>query len=187
MTKILGSRKPIISADNLLNIGCSHANAYELDVSEGYAFKLATKLGVGLLDYSYPRVSLEYCEYVFNFLDKPKYTLWQLTYPWRKHNWNTDDRHEARINIDVDVSLEDSFKLFASILKEYKNTDTYFLFIDQEYVSRYMKDLRRINNRLYPQNFSLLDTTDDEKHGGVQTQTHISDKLYEFITNDQTN
>ena len=64
----------------------------------------------------------------------------------------------------------------------------YFLFINQNYVNSFLKELVFINRKVFPENIEFLDYGFDESHGGIKTQKFISNKLFDFIkTDDEKN
>ena len=182
----LGSRTPIKKEKYFINLGCSHAASYEMPIEDSYPYLLANKLDIGYLDFSYSRTSVEYAEYALNTVDfhKAEFVLWQLTYPWRKHNFEAKDIQAARVDISKDITLNESFKKFADVITRYNNLKVYFLFINQSYVIRYLKQLVSYNDKVFPENIEFLDYGYDHKHGGVKTQKFISDKLFDFIKRD---
>lgn len=172
-----------------INLGCSHAASFEMPIKDSYPYLLANKLGLGYRDYAYSRTSLEYSEYALSTsnYDNAEFVLWQLTYPWRKHNWDALNRQDARLDNYENISLPQSFKIYADLLQKYNTKDIYFFFVDQTYVNKYIKKLCSLNKKLYPQNIDFIDFGTDNFHGGPQSQLMIANKLYEFIKYDKTN
>lgn len=166
-----------------INLGCSHAASYKMPITESYPYLLAKKFDLGYLDFAYSRTSLEYSEYALNSFDysTSEFVIWQFTYPWRKHNWNATNRHDARINNKFEMSFKETFSIYAEILYKYKSKNIYYFFINQPYMSKYIKQLYSINNKLYPKNIDFIDAGVDEFHGGPKSQIMIADTLYEFI------
>ena len=186
----LGSRSPIKKEKYFINLGCSHASSYEMPFEISYPYLLADKLNLGYLDFSYPRTSIEYSEYALNTVDyqKAEFILWQLTYPWRKHDFNAKDARSARIRVEKNFTLKQSFDKFADVINRYNNLKVYFLFINQNYVNSFLKELVFINRKVFPEHIEFLDYGFDESHGGIKTQKFISNKLFDFIkTDDEKN
>lgn len=181
-----GYKTQIHKKNFFINLGCSHAASYEMPLEESYPYILANKLNLGYLDFAHSRTSLEYSEYALNSFDylKAEFVLWQFTYPWRKHNWEATNRNDARIDNYFDISLEETLKIYASILNKYKDKNIYFFFVHQSYLNKYIKNLCKINDKLYPQNIEFIDSGCDEFHGGPKSQIMIANKLYEFINHD---
>jgi len=184
-----GYRTPLQNEKYFINLGCSHAAAYEMPIEESYPYLLAKKFKIGYYDYSYPRTSIEYSEYAFrnNEFNDYEFVVWQVTYPWRKHNWEAQNRNDARAGNIRDFSLKESFNLYAHLLNTYKNHNIYFLFIDLPFIDRYIIELCKINPKTYPKNINFLDYGTDVYHGGKKTQKYISNLLFEFINDDKTN
>jgi hypothetical protein len=179
----LGSRTPIKKEKYFINLGCSHAASYHLPIEDSYPYLLANKLDLGYLDFSYSRTSIEYAEYALNTVDyqKAEFILWQLTYPWRKHDFEANDIQSARITVEKELTLKESFNRFADVIVRYNKLKVYFLFINQSFVNRFLKELVSYNPRVFPENIEFLDYGFDEWHGGIETQKFISDKLFDFI------
>ena len=189
-----GYKMQINKKKYFINLGCSHAASYQMPVEQSYPFLLANMLDLGYKDYAYSRTSLEYSEYALNssHYSESEFVLWQLTYPWRKHNWNAVNRQDARIDFKVtntmneyyeDISLKGSFKIYANLLQKYKSDNIFFFFIDQSYLIPCINDLCKLNNKLYPKNINFIDKGYDSIHGGPKTQQLIADSLFEFIKN----
>jgi hypothetical protein len=184
-----GYKTPLKKEKYFINLGCSHAAAFEMPVEESYPYLLAKKFDIGYYDYAYPRTSIDYAKYVLNtnpFKDY-EFILWQLTYPWRKHNWEAQNRDDARLDNVKDITLNDSFNLYANLLHTFKNDNVYFFFINQPYVDKYISKLCKINPKTYYKNINFLDYGSDKFHGGKETQIFISNTMYEFINYDKTN
>lgn len=179
----LGYRKPIDKDKYFINLGCSHAAAWRMPIEESYPYLLAKKFNLGYLDFAWNRTSLEYSEYCLNYTDynKAEFVLWQLTYPWRVHDFTADNKTDARLDNIKDITLKDSFSMFADILYKYRKNNVFFLFVHQEYAVAYMNQLISINSKLYPTNFKLIDKGFDDVHGGKETQKMIANEMYEFI------
>lgn len=185
----LGSRTPIKKEKYFINLGCSLASSYEMPLETSYPYLLADKLSLGYLDFSYPRTSIEYAEYALNTVDyqSAEFVLWQLTYPWRKHNFEAKDIQSARITVEKELTLKESFNKFADVIVRYNKLKVYFLFINQSFVNRFLKELVLYNPRVFPKNIKLLDFGFDNQHGGVETQKYVANEMYEFISNDKKN
>jgi len=185
---LLSSRTPINKDKYFLNLGCSHANSYRLSIELSYPYLLAKKLNLGYLDLSHSRTSLEYSDFCLNTVDykKCEFVLWQLTYPWRKHDFLATNREDARLDNYEKMTLQDSFSRFASIIHKYKDENIYFVFMHQEYVEKYLKQLVSINNKVYPHNISFIDAGCDSDHGGVESQKLIARLLFDFIKNNDS-
>ena len=181
----LGSRTPIKKEKYFINLGCSHAASYEMPIEDSYPYLLANKLDIGYLDFSYSRTSIEYAEYALNTVDfhKAEFVLWQLTYPWRKHDFTATNREDARLDNYENITLQESFLRFARIVNKYKDENIYFIFIHQEYVEKYIKQLVSISNKVYPHNINFIDKGCDSNHGGVESQKLIARLLFDFIKN----
>lgn len=184
-----GYKTQIHSKKFFINLGCSHAASFEMPVRQSYPYLLAKKLDLGYKDYAYSRTSLDYSEYALKSSDytHSDFVLWQLTYPWRKHNWKATNRHDARLDNYEYESIGDTVRKYADLLHKYKDLNVYFLFINQPYLHGYMRNFCKINPKLYPTVFEFIDHGSDEHHGGPETQKMIADKLYEFIENDKKN
>jgi len=178
-----GSKTPIKKDKYFINLGDSHAASYNLPIESSYPYLIAKKLDLGYVDFAYSRTSIEYSDYALNTVDftKAEFVLWQLAYPWRKHNWNTQDIQKAREDNIKSLTLKESFKIFAKVISKYKDSNVFFIFINQEYTTRYLKQLVKLNDKVFSENIEFIDFGFDEKHGGVNSQKLIANKMCEFL------
>lgn len=190
---LLSSRTPIKKEKHFLNLGCSHANSYDLPIETSYPYLLAEKLNLGYLDLSHARTSLEYSDFCLNTVDYSKcaFVLWQLTYPWRKHDFTATNRQDARLDNYKDMTLHESFSRFANIINKYKDENIYFVFMHQPYVKKYLKQLVSMNSKVFPYNIDFIDEGSNKEnlgkdHGGLESQKLIANLLFDFIKNNDS-